>query len=88
MNLRIQWKSLTVKALQARLQQAYKRGDVRLVRRISVLLELGQTEVSIPAVAPSSGVSVRIVFINDSTPFWCSAWTACPITHLRGVPAS
>ena len=39
MNIRIRLSRQTVKALQARLQQAYDRGDLRLVRRISALLE-------------------------------------------------
>ena len=34
--IRIQASHATVKALQARLQDAYRRDDVRLVRRISV----------------------------------------------------
>ena len=39
MNIRITLSRPTVKAMHARLQQAYARGDVRLVRRISALLE-------------------------------------------------
>lgn len=39
MNIRIQLTRQTVKALRRRLQQAYDRADVRLVRRISSLLE-------------------------------------------------
>lgn len=39
MNIRIRLSRQTVKAMQARLHQAYDRGDLRLVRRISVLLE-------------------------------------------------
>jgi hypothetical protein len=38
-NIRIRLSRQTVKAMQARLHQAYDRGDLRLVRRISVLLE-------------------------------------------------
>ena len=38
MNLRIQVSRPTVKALQRRLQEAYRRDDVRLVRRIQALL--------------------------------------------------
>ena len=40
MSIRIQASNATVKALQTRLQDAYRRDDVRLVRRISVLLDL------------------------------------------------
>jgi transposase len=39
-SLRIQVSSATVKALHARLQQAYLKDDVRLVRRTTVLLDL------------------------------------------------
>src|SRR4029434_6899613 len=39
-SLRIQISSATVKALHTRLQQAYLKDDVRLVRRITVLLDL------------------------------------------------
>ena len=39
MNIRIQFSRPTVKALQQRLQEAYRRDDVRLVRRIDALLE-------------------------------------------------
>ena len=36
MSIRIQLSPATVKALQTRLQHAYKKDDVRLVRRITV----------------------------------------------------
>lgn len=39
MNIRIQFSRQTVKALHQRLQDAYRRDDVRLVRRISALLD-------------------------------------------------
>ena len=39
MSLSIQLHSATVKALQTRLQQAYQKDDVRLVRRITVLID-------------------------------------------------
>lgn len=38
MNIRIQFSPQTVKAMRERLQAAYRRGDVQLVRRISALL--------------------------------------------------
>ena len=40
MSLRIQVSAATVKALHARLQQAYLKDDVRLVRRTTVLMDL------------------------------------------------
>jgi hypothetical protein len=39
-SLRIQVSAATVKALHTRLQQAYRKDDVRLVRRTTVLLDL------------------------------------------------
>ena len=39
-SLRIQVSAATVKALHARLQQAYRKDDVRLVRRTTVLIDL------------------------------------------------
>lgn len=39
MHIRIRFSRQTVKALQRRLQGAYEQDDVRLVRRISALLE-------------------------------------------------
>jgi transposase len=39
-SIRIQVSSATVKALHARLQQAYRKDDVRLVRRTTVLIDL------------------------------------------------
>ena len=39
-SLRIQVSAATVKALHTRLQQAYLKDDVRLVRRTTVLLDL------------------------------------------------
>ena len=40
MRIRIQLSAATVKALHSRLQHAYRKDDVRLVRRITVLLDL------------------------------------------------
>ena len=39
MDIRIQLSRQTVKAMQRRLQQAYRQDDVRLVRRIQALLD-------------------------------------------------
>src|SRR5947208_2266904 len=40
MSIRIQLSSATVKALHCRLQHAYRKDEVRLVRRITVLIDL------------------------------------------------
>src|SRR2546428_10398253 len=47
-SIRIQASNATVKALQARLQDAYRRDDVRVVRRTSVLLALLTQMVAVP----------------------------------------
>ena len=60
--LRIQWTKLTVKALQTRLQQAYAAGDKLLVRRLSVLLAVGQHKVPVAQVAQQWGVSPAIIY--------------------------
>ena len=39
-SIRIQLSPATVKALQTRLQHAYQKDDVRLVRRITILIDL------------------------------------------------
>ena len=60
--MRIQWTGLTVKALHKRLQQAYAAGDKRLVRRLSVLLAVGQHKASVAEVAQQWGLSGAIVY--------------------------
>lgn len=51
MNIRIRLSRQTVKALQARLHHAYDRGDLRVVRRISALLEHLTQDTPIPVLA-------------------------------------
>ncbi len=60
--MRIQWTKLTVKALQKRLQHAYGAGDKRLVRRLSVLLEVGQHKARVAEVAQQWGLSPAIIY--------------------------
>ena len=60
--MRIQWTRLTVKALQKRLQQAYAAGDRRLVRRLSVLLAVGQHKATVVEVAQQWGLSPAIIY--------------------------
>jgi transposase len=55
--MRIQRSNATVKALQTRLQDAYRRDDVRLVRRISVLLDLLTQKASVPVLCERWGLS-------------------------------
>ena len=55
--LRIQLSRATVKDLHSRLQYAYQRDDVRLVRRISVLLDLLVHQVPIAVLCERWGLS-------------------------------
>ena len=62
MNARIQLTRRTVNAMQAHLRGAYTRGDIRLVRRISSLLEhLGQ-HTPIPELSQRWGFSVACFY--------------------------
>ena len=60
--MRIQWTKLAVKALHKRLQQAYTAGDKRLVRRLSVLLAVGQHKAKVTEVAQQWQLSTAIVY--------------------------
>jgi transposase len=60
--MRIQWTRLTVKALHKRLQQAYSAGDKRLVRRVSVLLAVGQHKGKVAEVAQQWQLSSAVVY--------------------------
>ena len=62
MCIRIQASHATVKALHARLQDAYRRDDVRLVRRISVLLELLTQTASVPVLCERWGLSPSCLY--------------------------
>jgi transposase len=61
-SIRIQASNATVKALQTRLQDAYRRDDVRLVRRISVLLELLTQTASVPVLCERWGLSPSCLY--------------------------
>ena len=62
-NIRITLSRPTVKAMHERLQQAYARGDVRLVRRISVLLEHLHGRVPVPMLQERWGISEASVYV-------------------------
>ena len=74
--LRIQVSTATVKALHARLQQAYLKDDVRLVRRTTVLIDLLMHHVPM-AVMCERGASVLPVSTPGKEPFCCTAWRVC-----------
>jgi len=62
-NPRIQLRRPTVKAMQERLHQAYDRGDIRLVRRISVLLEHLLHQIPVSTLNERWDVSVPCVYV-------------------------
>jgi hypothetical protein len=55
-SIRIQLSRATVKDLHSRLQHAYKRADVRLVRRITVLIDLLVPPVSLAVLCERWGL--------------------------------
>jgi len=61
-SIRIQVSNATVKALQARLQDAYRRDDVRLVRRTSVLLDLLTQTATVPVLCERWGLSPSCLY--------------------------
>jgi len=61
-SIRIQASNATVKALPTRLQDAYRRDDVRLVRRISVLLALLTQTASVPVLCERWGLSPACLY--------------------------
>lgn len=62
MSMRIQASHTTVKALQCRLQDAYRRDDVRLVRRISGLLDLLTQQATVPVLCERWGLSPACLY--------------------------
>jgi transposase len=62
MRIRIQLSTATVKALQSRLQQAYRKDDVRLVRRLTVLLDLLVHHVPVSVVCERWGLSPSCLY--------------------------
>ena len=62
MSIRIQASNATVKALHTRLQDAYRRDNLRLVRRISVLLALLTQTASVPVLCERWGLSPSCLY--------------------------
>ena len=60
--IRIQPSRTTAKALQSRLQLAYQRDDVRLVRRITVLLDLLVSHVPVAVLCERWSLSPACVY--------------------------
>jgi len=73
-SLRIQVSAATVKALHARLQQAYLKDDVRLVRRTTVLIDLLVHHVPLAVLCERWGLGASCLYdwqkaFPDSTGF-------------------
>ena len=62
MNTRITISRQTVKVMRQRLQHAYDRGDTRLVRRISALLEVLDAKQDVSAVSDKWAISVGCIY--------------------------
>src|SRR5215813_1300208 len=60
--LRIQLSRATVKELHSRLQHAYQRDDVRLARRITVLLDLLVHQVPVEVLSDRWGLSSSCLY--------------------------
>jgi|SRR5262252_3187066 len=60
--LRIQVSSATVKALHTKLQQAYLKDDMRLVRRTTVLIDLLVHQVPIPVLCERWSLSASCLY--------------------------
>ncbi|NJM42703.1 MAG: hypothetical protein HC853_19195, partial [Anaerolineae bacterium] len=62
MNTRITISNKTVKAMSVRLKGAYVRGDTRLVRRISILLEVLDAGQNVNAVSEKWAISGACIY--------------------------
>ena len=60
--IRIQRSRATVKDLHSRLQHAYQRDDVRLVRRTTVLLDLLVHHLSVEVLSARWGLSASCIY--------------------------
>src|SRR5437870_12398845 len=84
-SLRIQASNATVKALQTRLQDAYRRDDVRLVRRLSVLRDLLTQTASVPMLCEPWGLSPPGPYAWQRRSI-VRAWTSLTPQHGGGGP--
>jgi transposase len=67
LNLSIHFRNGTVKALTRRLEEAYRRGNARLVRRITALLDIAQN-------LPVETIAQRLCISESSVYRWLSAF--------------
>jgi transposase len=83
--IRIQASHAPVKALQARLQDAYRRDEVRLVRRISVLLELLTQTASVMVLCEHWGLSPSCLYAWQKA-FMLRSMDSLVYRHSGGRP--
>ena len=85
MSIRIQVSHTTVKALQTRLQEAYQKDDVRLIRRISVLLDLLDQKASVSVLCARWGLSPACLY-NWQKAFLLQGMASLVYHHRGGRP--
>jgi len=83
--IRIQRSRTTVKALHQRLQHAYQRDDVRLVRRITVLLDLLVHQVPMAVVCERWGLSPSCLYAWQQA-FLLRGMDSLVYSHSGGRP--
>ena len=83
MSLRIQVSAATVKALHARLQQAYLKDDVRLVRRTTVLMDLLVHHVPMATLCERWGLSSSCLY-DWQRAFLLHGMESVPYRHSGG----
>jgi transposase len=86
MPIRIQLSSATVKALQSRLQHAYRKDEVRFVRRITVLLDLLVHHVSVAVLCERWGLSPSCLY-DWQRAFVLHGMDSLRYRHSGGRPA-
>ncbi len=74
-SMRIQVSNATVKALQNHLQQAYRKDDVRVVRRTTVLIDLLVHHVPVVVLGERWGLSSACIYAGRRRSC-CAAWPA------------
>jgi transposase len=84
-SMRIQAGNATIKALHTRLQDAYRRDDVRLVRRISVLLDLLTQTASVAVLCERWGLSPSCLY-DWQKAFMLHGMNSLPYRHSGGRP--
>ena len=82
---KVTFSNKTVKRLKAELQKAYRRGDLRSVRRLSVLIMIGERR-DMETIRASWEVSVSTVYHWLKT-FVMEGWKSLAYGKMPGRPA-